>query len=76
MIFGVAWPLPLPKSICARAGKTVTDTIRERLTETEMATAISRKSWPTSKSMISSGMKTITVVKAETRMAPHTWRAP
>ncbi len=60
----------------ASAGSTVTETTRESSTETEMATAMSRNSCPTSSSMTRIGMKTITVVRAETKTAPQTWRAP
>ena len=45
-------------------------------TETEIATAMSRNSWPTSSSIISKGMNTITVVSDETEIAPHTCLAP
>ena len=67
---------PFGKSRLASAGSTVTETTRESSTETEMATAMSRKSWPTSSSITRIGMKTMTVVSAETKTAPQTWRAP
>ena len=57
----------------ARAGIRVTATSSESMTATEIATAMSRNSWPTSRSMTRIGMNTITVVSAETRMAPQTW---
>ena len=46
------------------------------MTDTEIATAMSRKSWPTSRSIARIGTNTSTVVSAETRMAPQTWLAP
>ena len=55
---------------------TVMETTRDSRTATEIATAMSRKSCPTSNSMIKTGMKTITVVRAETKTAPQTWEAP
>ena len=51
-------------------------TTSESTTETEIATAMSRKSWPASSSITRIGTKTSTVVAAETNTAPHTWRAP
>ena len=59
-------------SLLERAGITVIDTTSESTTATEMATAISRNSWPASSSMTRIGMKTITVVRAETSTAPQT----
>ena len=58
------------------AGITVIATTNESRTATEMATAMSRNSWPTSSCMTRTGMKTMTVVSAETRTAPQTWLAP
>ena len=55
---------------------TVTETMTEISTATEMAMAISRNSWPTGSVSNSTGMKTITVVSAEPRIGAHTWRAP
>ena len=55
---------------------TVIETTSDSSTETEMATAISRNSCPTSSCITRIGMNTITVVIAETSTAPHTWRAP
>ena len=58
------------------AGITVIDTTSESSTETDMATAMSRNSWPTSSSITRIGMKTMTVVSAETSTAPQTSLAP
>ena len=55
---------------------TVIETTSDSMTATEMATAISRNSWPISSCMIRIGMNTITVVSAETRTAPQTCLAP
>ena len=55
---------------------TVIDTTSESITETDMATAMSRNSCPTSSSMTRMGMNTMTVVKAETSTAPQTCLAP
>ena len=55
---------------------TVIATTSESITATEIATAISRKSWPTSSCMVRIGMNTMTVVSAETKMAPQTCLAP
>ncbi len=53
------------------------ETISDSSTETEMATAMSRNSCPTSSSITRIGMNTMTVVSAETtRTAPQTCRAP
>ena len=54
----------------------MTATTSESMTETEIATAMSRKTWPASCFITRIGMKTMTVVSAETRIAPQTWRAP
>ena len=54
----------------------MTDTKSDRITATEIATAISRNNCPTSSSMTRIGMKTMTVVSADTRTAPQTWLAP
>ena len=51
---------------------TVTETTSDSMTETEIATAMSRNSWPTSSCMTRIGMKTMTVVSAETSTAPQT----
>ena len=66
----------LPSSRPASAGITVTDTTSDSRTATEIATAMSRNSWPTSNSMIRIGRNTMTVVRAETSTAPQTWLAP
>ena len=58
------------------AGISVTATSSDSSTETEIATAMSRKSCPTSSCITSMGMNTMTVVSAETSTAPHTWEAP
>ena len=58
------------------AGIIVTETASEASTATEMATAMSRKSWPASSSMIRIGTNTNTVVSAETMTALQTWVAP
>ena len=55
---------------------TVMETTSDSMTAVEMATAISRNSCPTSSSMIRMGMKTMTVVRAETKTAPQTSAAP
>ena len=55
---------------------TVLATMSERTTETEIATAMSRNSWPASSSITRIGTKTSTVVAAETNTAPQTCRAP
>ena len=60
----------------ASAGIRVTATSSDRMTETDIATAMSRNSWPTSSSSTRMGMNTITVVRADTRTAPQTWLAP
>ena len=66
-----------PLSSCMdRAGITVIATISDRITATEIATAMSRNSCPTSSCMTRIGMNTITVVRADTRMAPQTSEAP
>ena len=64
------------KSLLAKAGIKVIETIKDSDTETDMATAISRKSCPTSSCITRIGMKTIIVVSAETNTAPQTWLAP
>ena len=58
------------------AGISVTEASSDSSTETEIATAMSRNSWPTSRSMIRIGMNTITVVSAETSTAGHTCAVP
>ena len=58
------------------AGISVTETSSDSSTDTEIATAISRKSWPTSRSMIRIGMNTITVVSADTSTAGQIWAVP
>ena len=55
---------------------TVIETSRESMTETEIATAMSRNSWPTSSSSTRIGMNTMTVVSAETSTALQTCLAP
>ena len=69
-------PFSPPNSLLASAGTTVIATSRESSTATAMATAISRNSWPTSSFMMRMGTNTRTVVKAETRIAPHTCFVP
>ncbi len=64
------------KSRLDSAGITVIATTSDSVTATEMATAMSRKSWPTSSFMIRTGMNTMTVVSADTSTALHTWRVP
>ena len=54
----------------------VTETSSDSITDTEIATAISRKSWPASSSIRRTGINTMTVVNAETRTAGHTCIAP
>ena len=71
--------LPTPGLLSSRddrAGMTVTATISDSSTDTEMATAMSRKSCPTSSSITRTGMNTITVVNADTSTAPQTCWAP
>ena len=60
----------------ASAGMTVMETNRESRTAIDRATAMSRKSWPTSSFITRMGTNTITVVRAETSTAPHTWEVP
>ena len=55
---------------------TVIDTISDKITATESATAMSRNSCPTCSFMTRIGAKTTTVVAAETMTAPHTCDAP
>ncbi len=57
-------------------GITVTATMSDSTTATEIATAMSRKSWPTSSCMAITGANTTTVVTTDTSTAPHTCRAP
>ena len=52
------------------------ETMRESRTETEIATAMSRNNCPISSFMTRIGMKTITVVSAETSTAPQTCLVP
>ena len=63
-------------SLVASAGMTVTATTRDSSTAIETATAMSRKSWPTSSSSTRMGMNTTTVVSAETNTADQTWAEP
>ena len=64
------------KSQLESAGITVTATTSESSTETEMATAMSRNSCPTSSFITRIGMNTMTVVNADTSTAGQTWAAP
>ena len=48
----------------------------ERVTDTEIATAISLNNCPASNSIINIGIKTITVVKEDTKIAGQTCEAP
>ena len=75
-LFSVSLARPNSKTHFESAGITVIATTRDSRTETEIATAMSRKSWPTSSSITRIGMKTMTVVSAETRTAPQTSLAP
>ena len=52
------------------------ETIKESKTDTEIATAISLNNWPASNSIINIGIKTITVVKEDTKIAGQTCEAP
>ena len=63
-------------SLGASDGITVTATTSDKSTATEIATAMSRNSCPTSRFKTRMGMNTVTVVSAETSTAPNTCRAP
>ena len=57
-------------------GMTVTETISERVTAAQMASEISRKSFPASSSIVRTGPKTAIVVSVEERTAPQTSFVP
>ena len=59
-----------------KEGITVIATKSDKRTETDKATAISRNSWPISSSIIRIGINTATVVRADTKIAPHIFLAP
>ena len=66
----------LLNEILAIVGISVNDTKTEIITETDMATAISRNNCPTGRSTIKTGIKTTTVVNAEPKIGFHTCKAP
>ena len=73
---GIGLVLLPERSRLDSAGMTVTATTSDSRTDTEIATAISRNNCPASSCITRIGMNTITVVRADTRIAPQTCRAP
>ena len=67
---------PRANIVLARTGITVTETMSDNNTDTEMATAISRNNCPACSCKINRGANTATVVKADAKMAPQTCDAP
>ena len=72
----LAFLVATEKSLKENMGMTVMDTIRLKDTAPTTAMAISRKSWPASSWIKTTGKNTATVVRLEAMMAPHTSRVP
>ena len=63
-------------SLAASVGITVTDTITDIKTETDIAIPISLNNWPTGRFNVTTGINTITVVKADPSIGAQTCLAP